>query len=326
MKSIADFCYRKRRYIVIGWIALLISLTFLSSSFAGAYRTKFELPGSESQSALELMKERGLTSRTGIQGSVVFKADNGVDDPAVRSTIEGLLAKISSTVNDLQITSPYDPANAFQRSADGKIAYAQLNFGNRPQEQYVKDAKNVRALWKQVDQPGLQVNLGGDLFAESPAFNSEVIGIAAAVIILLLAFGSVLAMGLPIVTALFGIGCGFALIGLTTRILAVPEFTSQIAAMIGIGVGIDYSLLIVTRYRQGLQDGLEPREAVKLALDTSGRAVVFAGITVIISLLGMFMMNLDFMRSVAVGAVLAVLMTMARGDHAATGAAGLRGP
>jgi RND superfamily putative drug exporter len=130
------------------------------------------------------------------------------------------------------------------------------------------------------------------------------------VIILLVAFGSLLAMGLPIITALFGIGCGTALIMLATRVLSVPDFTTQVAAMIGIGVGIDYALLVVTRYRAALHDGLEPREAVVLALDTSGRAVVFAGLTVVISLLGMFFLNLDFMRSMAIGAVLAVLMTM----------------
>ena len=129
--------------------------------------------------------------------------------------------------------------------------------------------------------------------------------------ILIIAFGSLLAMGLPIVTALFGVGCGAAIIGMLTQVLAMPEFTPLIATLIGIGVGIDYSLLIVTRYRQGLRDGLEPGDAVTLAVDTSGRAVLFAGITVVISLLGLFMMNLDFMRSVALGAMSAVLMTMA---------------
>jgi RND superfamily putative drug exporter len=130
------------------------------------------------------------------------------------------------------------------------------------------------------------------------------------VFILLIAFGSLIAMALPIVTALFGIGCGIAIIGFITRVLSVPEFTTQVAAMIGIGVGIDYALLIVSRYRHGLRDGLEPEEAVILSLDTSGRAVVFAGITVVIALLGMFMMNLDFVRSVSISAISAVLMTM----------------
>jgi RND superfamily putative drug exporter len=118
-------------------------------------------------------------------------------------------------------------------------------------------------------------------------------------------------MGLPIATALFGVGCGVAVIGFLTNVLAVPEFTPLIATLIGIGVGIDYALLIVTRYKSGLHEGLAPRDAVVLAVDTSGRAVLFAGLTVVISLLGMFMMNLDFMRSVAVAAVAAVLFTMA---------------
>ena len=137
------------------------------------------------------------------------------------------------------------------------------------------------------------------------------IGLIAAAIILLIAFGSLLAMGLPIITALFGVGSGVALIGMITHILAVPEFTTIIATLIGIAVGIDYSLLIVTRYRQGLHDGLEPHPALIRAMDTTGRSAVIAGLTVVISLLGLLLMNLDFMRAVALSAMFAVLFTMA---------------
>ncbi|MGD9891635.1 MAG: MMPL family transporter, partial [Dehalococcoidia bacterium] len=310
MQAIADFCYRRRRYVVVGWIVLLVGLFVLSGAVAGETKTEFALPGSESQAAIDLLEERGVSERTGFQGQIVFRADEGVNDPAVRSTMEDFFAKVSDTLEGEQIVSPYAPENAHQISQDGTVAYAEVNLSDRDNEQYVTDGKAVRALRDQVNQQGLQVELGGDIFISEIAFSSEFIGLIAAVVILLIAFGSLLAMGLPIITALFGVGCGFALIAILTRFMAVPEFTSSTAAMIGIGVGIDYALIIVTRYRQGLQDGLTPRQATTLSLDTSGRAVVFAGLTVVISLLGIFLMNLDFMRAIAVGAVAAVLMTM----------------
>jgi RND superfamily putative drug exporter len=288
----------------------LVGLFAISNAVAGEYNTQFELPDSESAQAIDLLKERGLEERTGFQGQFVFRSEQGVDDPQVRAAMEDFFAKVEAALEGEEIVSPYNPQNRYQVSRDGKIAYAEINLSDRNVNQFVEDGKTVRELWQQIPQDGLQVELGGDFFAEQSEFSSEFIGIAAAIIILIVAFGSILAMGLPITTALFGIGCGFAIIGMMTRFLDVPDFAGPMAAMIGIGVGIDYALIIVSRYRQALHDGLDPREATILALDTSGRAVVFAGITVVISLLGIFMMNLDFMRSVAVTGVSAVAMTM----------------
>jgi putative drug exporter of the RND superfamily len=311
MRSLARLCYSRRKLVLVTWLLVLVGLWIITGAVKGKYRTDFKLPGSESQAALDLLQSRGAADRSGISTQIVFKADQGVNDPAVKSRMEQFFSDVESSVDNVSISSPYDSANAFQVSADGNIAYAQLNLGDRPQEQYVNDADDIKELWKQIDVPGLEVELGGDIFAEFSQPPSEALGVVAAVIILLIAFGSLLAMGLPIVTALFGVGCGAAIIQMLTGVLAVPEFTPLIAALIGIGVGIDYSLLIVTRYRQGLHDGLEPGDAVALAIDTSGRAVLFAGMTVVISLLGLFLMNLDFMRSLALGAMSAVLMTMA---------------
>jgi RND superfamily putative drug exporter len=311
MRSLAEFCDRRRRYVVGGWVLLLVGLFAISSAVGGEYRTEFELPDSESARAIDLLEERGVTERTGFPGQIVFQAEQGIDQESVRTTMEGFFAQVQEALEGESLQSPYDPQYAYQISQDRTIAYAELNLSDRSNEQYLEDAKTVRTLWRQLVLPeGLRVELGSDLFVEEQEFSSELIGIGAAVIILLIAFGSVLAMGLPILTALFGIGCGFAIIGIITRFLAVPEFTGPVAAMIGIGVGIDYALLVVTRFRQGLHDGLDPHEANVRALDTSGRAVVFAGITVVISLLGIFLMNLDFMRSVAVAAISAVAMTM----------------
>ena len=310
MRNLAHFCYTRRRLVFVGWIGLLIALFVISGAVGGDYRTDFELPGSESQEALDLLEARGASDRTGISAQIVFVAESGINDPAVQARMEQFFDDIVRSVEGVSINSPYDSEFAFQVGENGEIAYAELNMGDRSEEAFVDDADTIKELWAEIDQPGLTVELGGDIFAEFSDPNSELFGLIAAVIILLIAFGSLLAMGLPIVTALFGVGCGSAIIIMLTKVLAVPEFTPLIATLIGIGVGIDYSLLIVTRYRAALHQGMEPRDAVALAIDTSGRAVLFAGITVVISLAGLFMMNLDFMRSVALGAMAAVLMTL----------------
>ena len=310
MRNLAQFCYDKRRYVLVAWIALLAVLFLLSTAFAGEYKSEFKLPGSESQAAFDLLAERGVGERTGFTGQIVFRSADGIDDPTVRRTMEAFFDDVRAIVEGEEILSPYDPENAHQIAPDGKTAFAEINFSDRPIEQMVDEGKEIKDIWREISVPGLQVELGGDFFAEEPAFQQEIIGLIAAVIILVVAFGSLIAMGLPIVTALFGIGGGVAIVTLMTRVLAVPDFTEQVALMIGIGVGIDYSLLIVTRYRSGLQDGLTPRESVALAMDTSGRAVLFAGMTIVIALLGMFFLNLEFIRAVALSVVLAVLMTM----------------
>jgi putative drug exporter of the RND superfamily len=312
VRALADFSYRRRRLVAIAWIGILIGLTVISMAAVPKYRTEFKLPDSESAQALDLLEQRGSETRNGGTGQFVFtyEGSGGVNNPQVRQTMEKFFADVSAAVEGVEVISPYNPDNSFQIAEGGETAYAEINFSNREQEEFIEDADTIKAIWDDIQLDGLTVELGGDFFATFEDPSSEIFGVIAAVIILIIAFGSLLAMGLPIVTALFGIGCGAAIIGLLTKVLAVPEFTPFLAGMIGLGVGIDYALLIVTRYRAALHDGLTPQEAVVLAIDTSGRAVVFAGITVVISLLGMFMMNMDFMRSLAVGAVSAVLMTM----------------
>ena len=177
--------------------------------------------------------------------------------------------------------------------------------------------------------PGLQVALGGApisaVVSPSPG-SSEGIGISAAIVIMLLAFGSVVAMGLPILTALAGVGVGFGVVALISHLLIDPSFSPELMAMIGLGVGIDYALFIVTRYRQGLGEGLAPRDAVVRALSTAGRAVLFAGTTVLISLLGLFLIGQPFLDGLAVGTILAVMAVMAAALTPAAGHARLLRP
>ena len=311
LRQLAHTCYHRRRIVLAVWIVLLIGLTGLARSAGGAFNDDFRLPGSESQDAFDLLKEKGFDNRSGFGGQVVVEAPQGVDQPSVRQPLEQLFAAIEREVPDTNVVSPYEPGNERQISGDGTIAYADIQLADRDTSDYTTAAKEIRDLWKQVEIPGARVELGGELLGEPPTFSSEGVGLLAAVVILLIAFGSVLAMGLPILVALFGIGCGVALVELTANLLTMPSFATQAAAMIGIGVGIDYALLIVTRYRQGLHDGLEPERAVTLALDTAGRSVLFAGATVVISLLGMLLIGLNAIHGLAVGTALAVLLTMA---------------
>ncbi|HEY8490907.1 MAG TPA: MMPL family transporter, partial [Dehalococcoidia bacterium] len=307
LQRLARACYRRRWAVLAGWVALLIGLTAVASVAAGSYHMEFDLPGSESQEAFDILQTKGFADRTGVQGQVVFRAPQGVNDPDVRRAMEELFARIQQEVPDTTVVSPYGPDGAQQISQDGTIAYAEVNLADRPVSEYETIAEQVKGYVAEVQVPGLQIELGGDAFATWQEPSSEVIGLLAAVVILLIAFGSLLAMGLPILTALFGIGCGVALVRLATNVVDIPDFTLQAAIMIGIGVGIDYALFIVTRYRQGLQEGLEPEGAVVRAVDTSGRAVLFAGTTVVISVLGLFAMNIG---GLGVGIALGVLMTM----------------
>jgi RND superfamily putative drug exporter len=310
MKKLAQFCYKRRKLVLPAWIALLVGIIALSSAVSGEFASEFSLPGAESQRAFDLLEDRGLAERTGEVGQIVFQAPQGVNDPAVRSTMERLFAETAASVEEIRVASPYEPGNEYQISADGTIAYAEISFSQRKWEVYQENGATIRELVSDLDIPGVRIALGGEVFAGEPEFNQEFIGLIAAVFILLIAFGSLIAMGLPIMTALFGIGCGVSIIAILTRVLAIPDFTTQVAMMIGIGVGIDYALLIVTRYRAALHDGMEPADAVVLALDTSGRAVLFAAVTVVIAMAGMLFLNLEFIRGMALSVVLAVLLTM----------------
>src|SRR4051794_23211801 len=282
----------------------------MGSAYAGKFSNNAHLPNTESQQAFDLLRQH-FPAHAGFDGTVVFKADNGVNDPAVRQRMEALFASVQGAPRVVGIDSPYAPDGARQVSRDGRIAYADVRFTDLSNQQAADVAPKMRDLAKAANGPGLQVDLGGEIFGSFQPPSSEGIGILAAVLILLLAFGSVLAMGLPIGTALVGIGCGLAVVKLLAHVLPVPDFAVQVAAMLGIGVGIDYALFIVTRYRTGLHDGLGPESSIVVSMTTAGRAVLFAGCTVVISLMGMLLMGVSFVRGLAVGASLAVLLTMA---------------
>jgi RND superfamily putative drug exporter len=307
----AAWCYRRRRRVVVGWVVALIGISVLGQTAGGDLEKTFSLPGTESDRAFSVLEHE--FARKGDTGDLVFevRGSDDVNAPAVRNEIEPVFARLRRQPHVVSVTSPYEPAGSRFVAQGGKIAYAEILFDVRANDVPVDVASRMRTIAEDANSARLRVELGGSMFTDQSQPASEVIGILAAVVILLLAFGSLLAMGMPIMTALFGIGIGLACVNLLARVLDVPSFAPQVAALIGIGVGIDYALFISTRYREALHEGRNPEQAVVHAIDSSGRAVLFAGGTVVISLLGLFFIGVPFIRGLAVGATLAVLFVMA---------------
>ncbi len=308
------WCHDRRWIVLVLWIVALVAAGAISGSLGTESESNPSLPG-EAQEGLDILERRFDGGGGGDQaGSIVFRSDAEVTDPAVQGPMEDLLAEVAE-VSGITVVSPYDEAGAQQISTRGDdaghIAFAALQAPTGWSfEDFTAAGEDIRPLVEEADVPGTEVYLGGGNFAEFEEPSSEVLGIGFAIVILILAFGSVLAMGLPIGVALFGIGVGTSIVGILSNVVTVPDFATILGVMIGLGVGIDYALFIVTRYRENLHNGMSPARATTVAIDTSGRAVVFAGATVVISLLGMTIMGLSFVTGLAIGAASVVAVTV----------------
>jgi RND superfamily putative drug exporter len=308
------WCHDRRKLVVVLWVAALLVANGVAGGVGDAYRQDFSLDGFESTEGFTLV-EREFADGTGTPqtGQIVFAAEQGVDAPAVRAAMEEMFAEVAAIDDVTAVQSPYAEGAGFQVStrgdSAGRIAYATVNL---PEDIDFTRASEIgdelRELTPALD--GLRVELGGFLFADFEQPSSELFGLAFAVVILIVAFGSVLAMGLPVGVALFGIGMGGAFVILFSHLMEVPDFAPFVGLMIGLGVGIDYALLIVTRYREQLHAGHDVRESIGIAMDTAGRSVVFAGATVVISLLGMLLMGIGFVGGLGVTASVTVAMTI----------------
>jgi RND superfamily putative drug exporter len=312
MRSLGNWCTIHRRTVILSWLAALIAIGFAAGSAGTSFSNNFELPSSGSQHALELLEKR-FPARSGAEAQIVFRAPAGVETAPVRRSMQRAFAEIERAPQVSGVSSPYDGRDNAAISANGEIAYATTMFDELTNKLDKDNIKRVIDIAEGAAGPGLQVALGGqpiEQVRQEEGDTSFAIGLLAAIVILLFTFGSVVAMGLPILTALFALGVGLSLVTLGTHVFDTANFAPQLAAMIGLGVGIDYALFILTRFRDGLDGGLEPRLAAVRSIDTAGRAVLFAGLTVIISLLGMLLLGVTFLYGVATAAALAVLMTM----------------
>jgi len=310
---LAGWCYDHRRRVLALWILGIIALTVISQAVGTRYQDNFSSGNSESQRVENILAAR-FPRTAGTTADVVIHTTVPVRTPAIVARTNEMVARLRTLPDVSGVTSPFAPGAVHQISSDGRIAFAVVQFDKDEATVANSSVTTLVDAARSSARPGYDVELGGQVIGKVVAPKpgpSEGIGITAAMIIMLIAFGSVVAMGLPIMAALFGIALGFALQDLLSHVLNVPIFAPEMLAMIGLGVGIDYALFIVTRFRQGLGEGRDPRAAVAAALATSGRAVLFAGCTVIISLLGLFIVNLPFMQGLAVGAIAAVLLVMA---------------
>ncbi|MFE7073257.1 MMPL family transporter [Streptomyces sp. NPDC057620] len=309
----ARWCYRHRLVVLILWVGALLGLGFAGSAAGTNYADTFTLPNTDSTRAYDLM-EKAFPERSGDTDTVVWKVDGGTArDASVRSRIEPALEEIGRMKGVGEVSSPYAAQGASQISGNGRIAYAQITFteqANGVPKALVEDVVDTA---QDAERAGLQVELGGQAITrtqEPPTGIAEMVGILAAAVVLFLAFGSLFAMLLPLVVAVAALGTGLMATSLLSHVTDVPEVAPLFGSLIGLGVGIDYALFIVTRHRRGILRGMEPEESAVTALNTSGRAVLFAGGTVCIALAGMLVMNMRFLDGVVVATSLTVVLSV----------------
>ena len=313
MDKIARWCF-KNKYIVIGlWVVALVAITVSTNKFGTKYADSFALPQSGSTKALNLLSKVS-SSESGEVDTVVWRVQSGtVYDTINKTKINKLISEISNTPQVASVTSPYSIIGAIQISVNGKIAYAKVNWDGVFTKIKKQNVLKVVGDVKSASSSNIQSAIGGQAIEQSQqasTSNSEAIGIVAAAIILLIAFGSVYAMTVPIITALMALGVGIGSIGLASHFLSISTFSPIIGALIGLGVGIDYALFIVTRHRSGLIAGLDPEEAAVKAINTAGRAVLFAGSTVCVALLGLLTVGISVLNGVGIAAAIVVAVTV----------------
>ncbi len=318
MLTLARWSTTHRKYVVLGWVLLLVAVSAFARSAGTSYSNNFTLPNSDAQRASDLL-QRSFPAQAGDRDTIVYEVGSGsVTEAPVRARMSAMFAAVARLPHVTEVISPYTGAAAGNEiSANGRIAFATVVFDKKANLLPKGAIERVIALARTAARPGLQVQLGGQAIetTEQIGFGlSTAVGLLAAIVVLLLTFGSLLAMGLPIVTALFGLGTGLGVIALFTHIVSTPNFSSELAAMIGLGVGIDYALFILTRFREAYASPGptlgDARASVIEAIDTAGRAVLFAGSTVVIALLGMMLLGVEFLYGVAIAASLGVLLVM----------------
>ncbi len=324
-ERLARWCFKNAWKVVGAWVVTFVAIGAAVAAVGPAYDGSFEIPDSDSASGFEVIETYFGGAGAGLPGSIVFAAEQGVDDPEVVTAMTTLFDTIRAqtgegeTFENLSLRSPYDPGGeqniASTGERAGEIAYASINLPPGTDQIAAADMgaelETLMEEQKIEEIEGLRVEVGGAAFGEFEPPESEVLGLAFAVFVLIIAMGSVVAMGTTIGVAVLGVGIGAMVIALLSNVIGIPDFATTIGLMIGLGVGIDYALFIVTRYREALAQGFEPEDATAVALDTAGRAVVFAGATVVVSLLGLLLIGLGFITGLGIGASATVAIVMA---------------
>jgi RND superfamily putative drug exporter len=313
MRSIARWCFNHRIAVLAAWILAVAGLNALESGIGSAYTDNFKLPHTQSFDAIRLL-QRNAPRASGDTDQIVIATSRGrVTDPAVRARVKSVLAQVARQPHVGGVLSPYAPGAQRQISPSGQVAFANVTFDVQANKITNSSAKAFVSRVTSASGNGLEFEMEGQVAQQGNTRNDSSslgIGFIAAAVVLFIVFGSLLATLLPLLTAGLSLGAGIAVIGLLSHLIDMASFSNQLALLIGLGVGVDYALFIVTRYRQGVLRGLSREEATIESLDTSGRAVLFAGAIVSIAMLGMFALGVSFLYGVAVAATIAVAFTV----------------
>jgi RND superfamily putative drug exporter len=313
MRRLASWSFHHRRIVVGAWLAALVILTGITRAVGTGYSNDFTLPSTESTQALDLLMA-AAPQESGDTEQIVIGTSGGakVTDPEVEQQVQAMLAKVAELPHVVGVVSPYSPEGAAQVSPDGTVAFATVALDLQAQELSIPYAKDFVATATGASGNGVAIAVSGQLaqWANEPAIGGTGLGIITAGIVLFLVFGSLFAMAMPLASALVALGTAIQVIGLVSNVMKMPEFSTELVMLIGLGVGVDYALFIVSRHRQGLQAGRDVGPSVELAMDTSGRAVLFAGAIVCVALLGMFSLGISFLYGMAVAASIGVAFTM----------------
>ncbi|MGW6012522.1 MMPL family transporter [Streptomyces sp. NPDC055210] len=307
--ALAGWAQRHRWAALLLWVAVVAAITLGSTAAGSAYRNDFSLPGTDSQAATDLFRKH-RSDQAGDSVEIVFKDTAGIE--RAQGSVEPMLSEVKHLPGVADVRSPFSDASAV--SEDGTIAYASVTLDGKTEDVPKEDVAKIIDTAQSIATGRLQVEVGGEAArnAEDKAGpTAELAGIAAALVILVLLFGSLLAASLPLITALFAVGGAIGLIALASHLFTVADFTPPILMLVGLGVGVDYALLIFYRYRHELLTGIQPAEAGRKALDSAGRTVFFAGCTVIVALLGLVALGLGSLRGIALAVAVTVLVTMA---------------
>jgi putative drug exporter of the RND superfamily len=308
LRRLASFAVRHKRLMVFGiWLPLTILIAVGSTSIGSNFRTEMAMPSSDARQAEEMLSSV-QSGDAGVNGQIVIKTDKTVVDASIKKEFTAALDVIAQIPN-VSVKSPYESPSQINQSKT--IAFAEISVPRTyTMVDMEKVADKVFAASQNVKDAGITIEYGGQIFETFEMPESEVLGLLAAVIILVIAFGSIIAMGLPIGVALLGLAVASSIVAVVSNFMSMPNEATSMVAMIGLGVGIDYALFIVTRFREAMHDGLSIEDAVVEAIDTSGRAVMFAGITVIVALLGLLSIGLAFVTGFAVAMAIGVAVMM----------------
>jgi putative drug exporter of the RND superfamily len=310
------WCFVHREKVVAGWLVAIVLCLGLGQAAGSSFNSDFSLPNSDSQKAVSLLAGN-FPSASGESDQIVIQAAGGatVESPAVKAAVTAALAKVARVPGIESVTSPFSKEGAAQISPDRTVAFANVTWKMQPADVTSADANNLIKAAQSADGPDVHISLGGEAIdnSESPSIGfSVIVGIGAALIILLIVFGGALLSSLmPLLTTIIALAMGIFIIDLLTHAFSVSSESDELAILIGLGVGVDYGLFIISRHRSGVKAGLSYQDAAAQAVSTSGRTVLFAGSTVCIALLGQFALGVSLLYGVSVAAAVAVALTMA---------------